>query len=158
MKKVKLFTEETFFMENKWTKRHGDEKIIIFPQGYDEEKLSIHFSESPINEYDEIYEEKEFEVNKVPFFIIREYYGPALEIYSETLYINPSKFNDSQKFRSEWKKYLSNFMYREKFLYIPETNVVVICEVDKKMKFEYVGEDIRNTRGLRKWLKKNNHI
>jgi hypothetical protein len=158
MKEVRIFTEETFYFENRWTKRHGDEKVIIFPMGYDEEKLNIHFSETPVNEYGEVYQENEYEVNKVPFFIVREYYGPALEFYTETLYIIPSKFNDSQKFREEWKECLRNFMYRDEFLYIPETNVVVVCEVNKNMKFLYVGEEVRNTRNLRKWLKKNNHI
>jgi hypothetical protein len=77
--------------------------------------------------------------------------------YEETLYLT-EKFNSEQKFRKEWIKDLEQFMYRNKFLFIPETNVVVICEDGRNMSFVYIETPIANHRELRKWLKKENYI
>jgi hypothetical protein len=81
-----------------------------------------------------------------------------LENEDETLFINPQFFNSYVIFNKEWLKQLNEFMYREKYILIIDTQTVFVCEPSKQIIVFELDEKLHNHRELRKWLKKHNHI
>lgn len=151
MKEVRIFTEETFYYGGEITERHGKDRYIEVPNTMNREKLVKHWYDE-----DDVFEE---EIDtKIPFFIYHEFYGLDLENEDETLFINPQFFNSYVIFNKEWLKQLNEFMYREKYILIIDTQTVFVCEPSKQIIVLEPDEKLHNHRELRKWLKKHNHI
>jgi hypothetical protein len=155
MKKVKLFTEETFYYEGKETRNYGKTATIELPGGYNLERLTVHYSEEQLR--DEIAFEKEIDVSGVEFFIFREYYGGSLEYVDEILYIIPSNLGFTNIFRKEWIPQITGFLYRDKFLYVEEATSVIVLNPGHQNEVLDVPR-ISNNRELRKVLKKRGYI
>jgi hypothetical protein len=154
MKKVKIWTEETFYYEGKGT-NYGKTATIELPGGYDLQRLTVHYSDEQLR--DEIAFEKEIDVSGVEFFIFREYHGGSLEYIDEILYIIPSNLGFTNIFRKEWIPQITSFLYRDKFLYVEEANSVIVLNPGHQNEVFDVPR-ISNNKELRKLLKQRKYI